>query len=1050
MKIENERLEKLANITQNLVERGASALSGRKAQQKSADTGVIYGKDVSMGTPVFDGERSTMADIQAEAAGMNTRQAKNTMALLSNVMTEEDYAEFMRNGGSMDDTEIGTIVTVVEKIQISLATYCEDYEGYTGNVSRETLEKMAGNSQLAYTIANALKEQDLPVTEENVGSVLEAVSMAESLEPVADSTALYLIQNRMEPTIENMYIAEHSTGNQMLGEYGQEFFTKDAGNYYTKIGAGRDYSGMDKKMEEIIVNAGLEVNEETLEAAKWMVEHQIPLTEDNLRLADRISEITIPQERRKLVESIVAAIAGGEKPIRAALTTDDNYIRRSEEVLETLEKATVENVKTLIAEKEEVTIQNLQELMIEIEDEPANDPGRNLRDGDARVIRAYRELEELRLKMTLEASVKMMRKGIQVETTELSDLVEQLRSLEQDAYANMLRGQKIEETEENINLLSAIAIRGEMLPHLPAAVLGNVLTENVVPTIEELYGRGTALKAEYARAEETYEALGTAPRSDLGDSIQKAFQNTDSLLNGMGLEVTEANQRAVRILGYNSMELTEENIQAVKQLDAKVQYLMRNLTPSVTLEMVREKINPLHMPVDEVNEEITRMRQNLNLTRDEGYSKFLWKMEQSNEISPEERDAYVGIYRLLNQVERSDGAAIGSLFAQGSQLTLQNLLTSIRSRKNANMDVRVDDGFDTTEMWTAPEKSISAQIERGFSGNSDGNNGNNELNKNNEFNENNEETGTYQKYLAGQILDGIEPEKLAEIAGEKNIWDMDLEELLDTVRQVPVDEELESRYRKEELQRINEYRQIEDRVIAQLEAYDIPMTFRNMTAMEGILQGQGQLFKQLLQLDSEGREEMEQTLDEVLESSGEEESIQGAYEKLEKKAKTLTERAISDERVTAVDVRNMRTLYSQFRMLGQMSRQEKYYVPLETKEGITGINLTILHQRENQGKVQVSMETGIFGMVKAEFFVSKERISGYVVCDSADGLERLRSGDTSLLSDLSEIQENVQIEYLKEEKLEGFKLEKGQGEKVLTRELYGVAKSFLQNLKSLV
>lgn len=1034
MKIENERLEKLANITQNLVERGASVLSGRKAQQKSTDTGVIYGKDISMGTPVFDGERSTMADIQAEAAGMNTRQVKDTMALLSNVMTEEDYAEFMKNGGNIDDTEIGTIVTVVEKIQISLATYCEDYEGYTGNVSRETLEKMAGNSQLAYTIANALKEQDLPVTEENVSGVLEAVSMAESLEPVAESTALYLIQNRMEPTIENMYIAEHSTGNQMLGEYGQEFFTKDAGNYYTKIGAGRDYSGMDKKMEEIIVNAGLEVNEETLEAAKWMMEHQIPLTEDNLRLADRISEITIPQERRKLVESIVAAIAGGEKPIRAALTTDDNYIRRSEEVLETLEKATVENVKTLIAEKEEVTIQNLQEL-IEIEEEPSNDPGRNLRDGDARVIRAYRELEELRLKMTLEASVKMMRKGIQVETTELSDLVEQLRSLEQDAYANMLRGQKIEETEENINLLSAIAIRGEMLPHLPAAVLGNVLTENVVPTIEELYGRGTALKAEYARAEETYEALGTAPRSDLGDSIQKAFQNTDSLLSGMGLEVTEANQRAVRILGYNSMELTEENIQAVKQLDAKVQYLMRNLTPSVTLEMVREKINPLHMPVDEVNEEITRMRQNLDLTRDEGYSKFLWKMEQNNEISPEERDAYVGIYRLLHQVEKSDGAAIGSLFAQGGQFTLQNLLTSIRSRKNANTDVRVDDAFGDIEMRTAPEKSISAQIERGFSGNSDGNN---------------RESGTYQKYLAGQVLDGMEPEKLTEIAGEKNIWDMNLEELLDAVRQAPVDEELEGRYRKEELQRINDYRQIEDRVIAQLEAYDIPMTFRNMTAMEGILQGQGQLFKQLLQLDPEGREEMEQTLDEVLEASGEEESMQGVYEKLEQKAKTLTERAISDERVSSIDVRSMRTLYSQFRILGQMSRQEKYYVPLETKEGITGINLTILHQRENQGKVQVSMETEIFGMVKAEFFISNERISGYVVCDSADGLERLRSGDTSLLSDLSEIQENVQIEYLKEEKLEGFKPERGQGEKVLTRELYGVAKSFLQNLKSLV
>lgn len=1029
MKIENERFEKLANITQNLVERGAAVLGGRQAQGNK-DAGVVYGRDVSMGTPVFGGEKTSAADIQAEAAGMDTRQTKDTMALLSNTMTEEDYAEYMKNGGNINDTDIDTIVTVVDKIQISLAAYCEDYQGYMGDVSREVLEKMAGNTQLAYSIASALKSQDLPVTEENVKGVLEAVSMAEGLEPVAESTALYLIQNKLEPTIENMYIAQHSTGNQMLGEYGQEFFTKDAGNYYTKIGAGRDYSGMDKRMEEIIVNAGLELNEDTREAAKWMVEHQLPLTEENLRLADRISEVAIPQELKKLIESIVSTIAEGEKPLKAPLTTDDNYVRRSEDVLETLEKATTDDVKALIAEKEAVTVENLEREM-----ENPSGAGQNLRDGDARVVRAYREVEELRLKMTLEASVKMMRSGIQVETAELSDLVEKLHMLEQEAYRNMMHGQKIEETQENLNLLSAIAIRGEMLPHLPAAVLGNVLTENVVPTIDELYSRGTALKADYARAEETYEALGTAPRKDLGDSIQKAFQNTDSLLRELGLEATEENQRAVRILGYNSMELTEENIKDVKQLDAKVQYLMRNLTPSVTLQMVRERMNPLHMPIDQVNEEIARMREDLNLTRDDAYSKFLWKMEQSNEITPEEREAYVGIYRLLHQVEKSDGAAIGSLFAQGGELTLQNLLTNIRSRKSQNMDVRVDDVFGAVETRTAPENSITAQIERGFSEN---------------FGGNTREEGNYQKNLAGQILDSIEPEKLAQISGEENIWDMNLEELLDKIRQAQTDGELESSYIKEELKRIADYRQVEDSVIAQMEAYDIPVTFRNMSAMEGIMQGQGQLFKQLLNLDLEGKEEIEQTFDSVLEESGEEEAMQGAYERMEKKAKALTEQFVSQEDLTAIDVRSMKTLYSQFRILGQMSRQEKYFVPLETENGFTGVNLTILRQRENQGKVQISMETEAFGMVKAEFFVSSNRISGYVAADSAEGFERLKSGDTGLLSDLSEIQENVQIEYLKEEKLEWFKPEKGQGEKVLTRELYGVAKSFLKNLKSLV
>lgn len=1026
MKIENERIEKLAGIAQNVTGRVGSA--SFHAADKNTNSGVIYGKDLTMGTPVFDVEKNSVTDIQSEASLTNVRQTKDTMALLSNIMTEEDYEEFMRNGGNINDTEIDTIVTVVDKIQISLATYCDDYKGYTGDISKEVLQKMAGNTQLAYSIANALKEQDLPVTKENVTGVLEAVSMAENLEPVAESTALYLIQNKMEPTIENMYIAQHSTGNCMLGDYGREFFAKDTGNYYSKIGAGRDFNGMNQKMEEIITRAGLEVNEETMDAAKWILEHQLPLTEENLKLADQISEVSIPQETKKLIESIVSTIARGEKPIKAPLTTDDNFIRRSEEVVKTLEQTSTEDIKALVFGKEDITIENLSK-----EIESPSGRGANLRDGDARVIVAYRTVEELRLQMTLQASVRMMRNGIPVETTKLSNLVEELRSLEEEAYRTMMKGHKIEETQEKINLLSAIAIRGEALAFLPAAVVGNVLKENVIPTIDELYQRGNVMRNEYLHAKESYEALGTAPRRDLGDNIQKAFQNVDNLLNEIGAETTAENQRAARILGYNSMEISMKNINDVKVLDAKVQYLMRNLAPSVTLEMVRRQMNPLNKPIDEVNEEIARLREELNITRDDEYSKFLWKMEQSKDISPEEREAYVGIYRLLRQVEKSDGAVIGSILEQGNELTLQNLLTNVRTRKHHNVDYRVEDAFGVVESRTEAKNSISAQIEQGFSNGSEGES----------------EQSKYQRYLAGQILDTISPEKLAQVMEDKGLMDKNLEEVLDAMTEANVDSELEGRYIKEELQRIAQYKQTEDRVISQLEALDIPMTFRNITSMEGILQGQGQLFRQLLNLDSEENEDVEQMFESAIEASGEEETLKEVYASLEKTAKKLTEHYVNEEEITSLDVRSMKTLYSQFHILGQMSRQEKYFVPLNTDEGWTGVNLTILHQNENQGKVQVSMETKKFGRVKAEFFVTRDRISGYVASNHADGLELLKSGDTRLLGDLSGIQENVQIDYLREDKLEWFKPEASQGERVHTTTLYGVAKSFLKNLSSL-
>ncbi len=53
--------------------------------------------------------------------------------------------------------------------------------------------------------------------------------------------------------------------------------------------------------------------------------------------------------------------------------------------------------------------------------------------------------------------------------------------------------------------------------------------------------------------------------------IQKAFRNVDDILSDIGLEETEANQRAVRILGYNQIEITQESVAEMKAADEQVQ-----------------------------------------------------------------------------------------------------------------------------------------------------------------------------------------------------------------------------------------------------------------------------------------------------------------------------------------------------------------------------------------------------------------------------------------------------------------------------------------------
>ena len=91
----------------------------------------------------------------------------------------------------------------------------------------------------------------------------------------------------------------------------------------------------------------------------------------------------------------------------------------------------------------------------------------------------------------------------------------------------------------------------------------------------------------FAQANESYETLMTAPRSDMGDSITKAFSNVDDILQDLQLDTSETNRRAVRILAYNNTEITPENIMEVKALDEQMQRAFSNMKPAVTLEMIR-------------------------------------------------------------------------------------------------------------------------------------------------------------------------------------------------------------------------------------------------------------------------------------------------------------------------------------------------------------------------------------------------------------------------------------------------------------------------------
>lgn len=83
--------------------------------------------------------------------------------------------------------------------------------------------------------------------------------------------------------------------------------------------------------------------------------------------------------------------------------------------------------------------------------------------------------------------------------------------------------------------------------------------------------------------------------------------------------------------------------------------------------MIRDGVNPLQTSMEDLEEYLSG--QDTYAEDSEKYSRFLYRLEQNNEITPEEKESFIGIYRLLRQVEKSDGAAIGKLVDTGAEVS---------------------------------------------------------------------------------------------------------------------------------------------------------------------------------------------------------------------------------------------------------------------------------------------------------------------------------------------------------------------------------------------
>ena len=808
-------------------------------------------------------------EIKAKASMKNVSLENNAFAVMATSMSADDVAKMSDDGFSPSEMTDSETVTVLDKIKATLVKSGVNIDGFTDDLSKEQIEQIAGSSAYANAIEAALKETGLPATLENVTEISEALNVSGELTIPSDDAKKYMINNCPEPTVNNFYIANHSSSADTSANRASYYM--DETGYVGKNPTDADIESLSPQIEKIISDAGLSVNEQTINEAKWLINKDIPLTKENLTNLENLESVSFPLDTETVALSAASALAEGKNAKDGLLSDPESIHIKAAKFVESL----------------------------------------NFDD-----VAKRRILEETRLILTLEASVSLLKKGINLNTKDLEKLVDDLKQAEKESYAPFLMDNDevdIKKYDDELTLkldvFKQTVIAIEHVKTAPLSVVGDVAFSEKTPTLNEVAELSNKAKSEFSKAERSYETMMTMPRYDMGDSIKKAFRNVDDILEDLEIEATRLNEKAVRILGYSGMEITEANIEKAVKAEVAVENVITHMTPARTLKMIRDGFNPLDTDIYELSNELLSEDEDTGNTK---YTEFLYKLEKSSEITESEKIAFIGLYRLFRKIEKSDGKLVGDVIKADEKLTFSNIISASRSDRQVGTDIKIDDSFGTLEKLITHGESITDQILQGFK-----------------------------------------------------------------------TKELNKQYAKEEADEIRNIITKEEAIVRALENADSPKSPINMAAANMLLNSRGTIFKGLLKgLDEEEKDVFDKEISELADSFDDEDSAKNAINSFTEKTQEIIKNKaqIADK---YIDVKSLKLLNKQLSIINKMADSRTYEVPVIINGSYTSINLKIVNDTENAGKVKAYFETEETGRVSAEFDLRDGKVSGIITTENS-------------------------------------------------------------------
>ena len=145
MNINFERVDQDSARTHVNVDRGTPVDRGSNGAVRAPQNS--FALDISgtvMDNNAYAGHGRTVEEVMQAAGQEDITARRNYMAVMSNTMSDEDFARLQKDGFHPGSTDIETVVTIVDRIKAALLKGGAEIIGYTDTLGDDQLREITG------------------------------------------------------------------------------------------------------------------------------------------------------------------------------------------------------------------------------------------------------------------------------------------------------------------------------------------------------------------------------------------------------------------------------------------------------------------------------------------------------------------------------------------------------------------------------------------------------------------------------------------------------------------------------------------------------------------------------------------------------------------------------------------------------------------------------------------------------------------------------------------------------------------------------------------